>query len=66
MSEYDSDLGYHCGHCGLMTPGEPFMQIAIEGEQLDMCCVGCACAAMLINQADDTNEHVTGCPPLAT
>lgn len=57
MSDCSSETHYCCDHCGLETPGEPFMQVDIEGDQLDMCCVGCACAAMILNQCESSTEE---------
>ena len=39
---------YECAHCGLESRGEPAEIIDLDGEQLEMCCTGCACAAQLI------------------
>ena len=58
LSEYNTDC-YECAHCGLESAGEPMETIDIDGEQLDMCCLGCACAAQLLNNfnSESRTEH---------
>lgn len=51
---------YECDHCGQQTTGEPVEQIDLDGQQLNMCCLGCACAAQLLHnfQSEQTEQAI--------
>lgn len=59
MSEETRDY-YDCAHCGQETEGKPIEQIDLGGQQLDMCCLGCACAAQLLHslQPEKSSQQV--------
>jgi hypothetical protein len=50
MQDREKQPGYECGHCGEVKQGQPFMQVIVDEQHLDVCCVGCACAAQFIDR----------------